>query len=114
MNQDKVTSIEDIPGMADEMAAEAGEPKRVFVQNQKNWTPAEHYAEAVVKAENAAIMSDSVDVLRRTNALLESVAHALLAAVRSELDYQEKREAESTKPRPPEYAPRIEEDDDRP
>lgn len=83
------------------------------MSENREWTPAEHYAEGVVKLEGAMALMDN-DPMMRTNALLEALAHGLLGALRADLDWHARQ------PSPPAgtgYAPpRIEEDfeDDRP
>ena len=47
-----------------------------------------------------------------TNCLLTVIAHALMGALDCELEYRARQRVSPSSP--PEYAPRIEEDDDRP
>ena len=68
----------------------------------KDWTPAQHYAEAVFLLERIITSTPLEGVVK-------ALAHALLAGVRADLDYQARERVSA--PKPPEYAPYIEEDD---
>ena len=70
---------------------------------ERDWTPAQHYAEAVVLVEN----TNPTTALEN---LLKGLTHALLAGVRSDLDYQAKQTL--SRAHPPGYGePTFEEDD---
>jgi len=71
-------------------------------------SPEQHYQAGMEALRQAHTLGIGTSL----EALLAAVAHGLLGGLSDGLDYTERQRL--SQPKPPDYAPHIEEDDDRP